>query len=234
MTAVPPSSTADRSPAHRRSTRGTALLLALLMAGLFLGGCARVRTALAVQPDDTVAGEIVIATPEQNPEDKGPKITVPAELADAVDVGEYRQDGYVGSLLRFSGLSFEQVRQLNGVAGEAGAGADLELRRQGNRVIVTGSLDLTTVPVDKADFQLKITTSGEVLETNGDAEAGTASWTFDAGKVGDVSAVIAVADPNAPSAVSWTLLATTLVALACAAVVLLARRTRNPPVRPRP
>ena len=41
------------------------------------------------------------------------------------------------------------------------------------------------------------------------------------------------ADPNAPSAVSWTLLATTLVALACAAVVLLARRTRNPPVRPR-
>jgi hypothetical protein len=107
------------------------------------------------------------------------------------------------------------------------------LRRAGNRLLVGGKADLTTVPVDKADFQLKITTSGEVLETNGDADAGTASWTFDAGKVGDVNAVIAVADPNAPSPTSWTLLTATLVVLACGVVVLLARRTRNPPV-PRP
>ena len=34
------------------------------------------------------------------------------------------------------------------------------------------------------------------------------------------------------SPVSWTLFTATLVALAVAAVVLLARRTRNPPVRP--
>ena len=73
-----------------------------------------------------------------------------------------------------------------------------------------------------------------MLETNGDADAGTASWTFDAGKVGDVNAVIAVADPNAPSATSWTLLTATLVILACGLVVLLAHRTRNPPVRPHP
>ena len=47
-----------------------------------------------------------------------------------------------------------------------------------------------------------------------------------------MSAVISVADPNAPSPVSWTLFTATLVALASGAVVLLARRTRNPPVRP--
>src|SRR3712207_8842218 len=35
-------------------------------------------------------------------------------------------------------------------------------------------------------------TSGEVLDTNGDAEGGTASWEFDAGEVGDFSAVIDV------------------------------------------
>jgi hypothetical protein len=145
MTAVPSPPTAERSRPSRRSTRrGTALLLAVLVAALFLSGCARVRTALAVQPDDTVAGEIVVATPEQNPEDKGPKISVPTELADAVDVGEYRQDGYVGSLLRFSDLTFEQVGQLSRVAGEAGDGSTLELRRPGNRVLVTGSIDLTT------------------------------------------------------------------------------------------
>jgi len=105
------------------------------------------------------------------------------------------------------------------------------MRRAGNRLIVDGKADLTTVPVDRADFQLKITTSGEVLETNGDAEAGTASWTFDAGKVGDVDAVIAADDPNAPSPLNWTLVTAGLVVVACAAVVLIARRTRNPPVR---
>jgi hypothetical protein len=232
MTAVPPSSTAVRSRAPRRSTRGTALLLAVLMAILFLSGCARVRTALAVQPDDTVAGEIVIATPEQNPEDKGPKISVPTELADAVDVREYRQDGYVGSLLRFSDLSFAQVGLLSRVAGEAGDGSSLELRRQGNRVIVTGSLDLTTVPVDKADFQLKISFPGEVTEADGEADSGTVSWTFTPGEVGDVNAIAAFDDPNAPSALNWTLGLSAVVVLSAVAVVLFARRTRNPPVSP--
>ena len=93
---------------------------------------------------------------------------------------------------------------------------------------MTGKADLTTVPVDKADFQLKITTPGEVLDTNGDAEAGTASWTFDAGKVGDVNAVIAVADPNAPSPVSWTLFTATLV------VARLRRRGAARPPHPQP
>ncbi|WP_308257814.1 DUF3153 domain-containing protein [Pseudonocardia lacus] len=209
-----------------------ALLLVVLMAGLLVGGCARVRTALAVQPDDTVAGEVVVATPEQNPEDKGPKIALPPELADAVDVREYRQDGYVGSLLRFSDLTFEQVGQLNRVAGDAGAGAALELRRQGNRVIVTGSVDLTTVSVDKADFQLKISFPGEVTDTDGDADSGTVSWTFTPGEVNDVNAVVAFDDPNAPSALNWTLGLSAVVVLTAVAVVVMARRTRNPPVSP--
>ena len=102
------------------------------------------------------------------------------------------------------------------------------LRRAGNRLIVTGKADLTTVPVDKADFQLKITTGGEVLETNGDADAGTASWSFEPGKVGDVSAVIAADDPNAPSPANWAVLMVVLVVAASVAVVVLARRNRNP------
>ena len=143
----------------------------------------------------------------------------------------YRQEGYTGSLLRFSGLTFDQLGLLSAAAGPAGQKVQFSLRRAGNRLIVTGKADLTTVPVDRADFQLKITTSGEVLETNGDADGGTASWTFDPGKVGDVNAVIDADDPNAPSPLNWALVTAFLVALCCAAVVLAARRTRNPPVR---
>jgi hypothetical protein len=218
-------------PSWPRLPRALALALTLLVTLTALSGCARVRAALAVQPDDTVNGEVVVATPETGPDDRGPAITVPEDLADDVQVTPYRQEGYAGSLLRFTGLTFDQLATLSSAAGPVGERVQFALRRVGNRLIVSGKADLTTVPVDRADFQLKITTPGEVLESNGDAEAGTASWTFEAGEVGDISAVIAVDDPNAPSPVSWTLLMTTLVGLVIAGVVLLARRTRNPPVR---
>jgi hypothetical protein len=208
------------------------LLLALLLAGSTLTGCARVRAALAVQPDDTVAGEIVLATPETGPDDPGPAITLPPELESEVDVSEYRQDGYTGSVLRFSQLSFEEVASLHRAAGPAGDAVRLELRRVGNRVVVGGAVDLNTVSVDKADFQLKISFPGQVVESNGGAASGTVSWTFKPGEVGDISAVVAYDDPNAPSALNWTLGLAAAVALAAAAVVLLARRFRNPPLTP--
>jgi hypothetical protein len=218
-------------PSPPRLRRVLTLALTLLLALTALSGCARVRAALAVQADDTVNGEVVVATPATSADDAGPAISVPEEIRDDVEVTSYRQEGYTGSLLRFSGLTFDQLGLLSAAAGPNGQKVQFALRRAGNRLIVTGKADLTTVPVDKADFQLKITTSGEVLETNGDADGGTASWTFDPGKVGDVSAVIAADDPNAPSPLNWTLITAGLVAASCLAVVLAARRTRNPPVR---
>ncbi len=212
------------------SRRAGALLLVLLVGLLALSGCARVRAALAVQPDDTVNGELVLATPATDPNDIGPPIAVPEEISDQVEVSPYRQEGYTGSLLRFSGLTFDQLPLLSTTAGRVGERVQFAVRRAGNRVVVSGQVDLTTAGADRADFQLKITTSGEVLETNGDAEAGTASWEFEAGEVGDFTAIIDVDDPNAPSTFNWTLLTAALVAAACAAVVALAHRTRNPPV----
>ena len=211
-------------------TLALTLLLALL-ALTALSGCARVRVALAVQADDTVNGEVVVATPAASADDTGPAISVPEEIRDDVEVTPYRQEGYTGSLLRFSGLTFDQLGLLSAATGPNGQRVQFALRRAGNRLIVNGKADLTTVTVDKADFQLKITTSGEVLESNGDADGGTASWTFDPGKVGDVSAVIAADDPNAPSPLNWTLLTAGLVAAACLVIALAAHRTRNPPVR---
>jgi hypothetical protein len=206
------------------------LLLALLVATVALSGCARVRAALAVQPDDTVTGQIVIATPETGPEDPGPPVTVPPALESDVDVSEYRQDGYAGSILRFDGLTFAQMGELLQAAGPGGDAVRFEMRRVGSRVLVGGAIDLTTVPVDRADFQLKIGFPGQVLESNGDGDSSEVSWTFTPGEVGDFSAVAAYPDPGAPSPVNWTLGLAGIVALAAGAVVLLARRERNPPV----
>jgi hypothetical protein len=205
-------------------------LLGLLLAALALSGCARVQAALAVQPDDTVTGQIVVATPQTGPDDKGPAITLPPDLASDVDVSEYEQDGYVGSVLRFEGLSFAQTAELTQSAGPAGSKVRFEMRRAGNRVLIGGAVDLTTVAVDRADFQLKMNFPGQVLESNGDADSSEVAWTFTPGEVGDFSAVVAYPDPQAPSPLNWTLGLAAMVALAAAAVVLMARRTRNPPV----
>jgi hypothetical protein len=218
------------SPVHRRPSLPV-LLLTLLIALLALSGCARVRAALAVQPDDTVRGEVVVATPETGPDDPGPVIRIPPALAGSVEISEYRQEGYAGSLVRFSDLTFPQVGELISAAGTPGENVRLELRRAGNRVVVDGAVDLTTVDTDLADFQLKIAFPGQVLDANGDADSGEVSWVFDAGQVGDIEAVASFADPDAPSPVNWSLGLFAVVALAAGVVVLIARRTRNPPIR---
>jgi len=224
-----PPVTGVRSPRRRALS---VVLMAVLVLGA-LSGCARVRTALALQPDDTVTGEVVIATPQKTPDDRGPTLTLPEDLRSEVDVSDYRQDGYAGSVLRFSGLSFDQVAQLTSVAGAAGEQrTQLTLRRAGNRVLVSGKVDLTTIPVDRADFQLKISAPGEVLDTNGDTDSGTISWNFTPGEVGDIRASLAYDDPNAPSATAWTLGLALLVAAVSVGVVALARRDRNEPLTP--
>ncbi len=97
--------------------------------------------------------------------------------------------------------------------------------------ITYGDLKVS-IPVDKADFQLKISAPGEVLDTNGDTDSGTISWNFTPGQVGDIRASLAYDDPNAPSATAWTLGLSFLVAAVALGVVLVARRTRNEPLTP--
>jgi LppM domain len=175
---------------------------------------------------------MVVATPEKAPDDPGPAITLPPDLVSDVDVRAYRQDGYAGSVLRFDDLTFAQVATLAQAAGPAGSAVRVEMRRAGNRVLVGGTVDLTTVPVDRADFQLKIGFPGEVVETNGDADGSEVSWSFTPGRVDDLTAIASFDDPNAPSPLNWTLGLAALVAAAAAAVGVVAYRTRNPPVSP--
>jgi hypothetical protein len=226
MTAVQPPSVA------RRSRTVAVLVVLLLLVGVSLSGCARVLAALAVQPDDTVTGELVVATPAKSADDKGPTVTLPPDLAPLVDVTRYQQDGYTGSVLRFSQLTFDQTAALTRATIPGSERAQFNLRRAGGRVLVSGLIDLTTVSVDKADFQLKMSFPGRVVEANGESELGTVSWTFTPGEVGDINATVAYADPGAPSVLNWAIGLGVVVALAAAVVVVAARRTRNPPVSP--
>ena len=230
MTGMPFPSTSG-VPRHRTKTRSKAVVLLAVLALVTLTGCTRVQVAMAVQPDDTVNGEIVIATPDGDPGGTGPEVTVPPELDGRVDVSSYDEDGFIGSRASFSDLTFAEVSQLNALGGSAAGRANLELRRVGERIAVQGRADLTTMPVDRSDIRLAISFPGEVVETDGESEGGTVTWNFAPGEVTPLSASVVSTDPDAPSVVGWSLLLTALVAVAAGAAVLLARRDRNPAIR---
>jgi hypothetical protein len=204
-------------------------LLALWLLGALavLGGCTQVHTALAIQSDDTVDGDILIGTAGG----PAPEIAVPAPLVGQVSVSQYQEGGYVGSRLRFSGLRFDQVNSLTSVAPKAAGRVRFEMRRAGGLISVSGQVDLSAVPVDRADAQLKLAYPGDVVNTDGRADDGTVSWVFTPGQVSQFNAVINAPDPSAPSVGRWSLLVAAVVTAAAVAVVLLAKAHRNPPVR---
>ena len=200
-----------------------------------MGGCTRVRAALAVQGDDTVAGEIVMARAGGPP----PAIVLPLTLVGRVTVSPYVAEDYQGSRLQFDELRFDELNSLAMATPQAGGRYRLNLRRVGNRIVLDGQVDLAAMPVDRADVRLKVAFPGEVLDTDGTvtdtadaAGAGpTVSWVFTPGQASQFMAVIGSPDPAAPSVARWTLLVTAIVAAAAVAAVLLARAHRNPPVR---
>jgi hypothetical protein len=203
-------------------------LLALWLIGLaaLLAGCTQVHAALAIQGDDTVAGDIVIGTVSGPP----PAITVPASLAGQVTALPYHEAGYNGTRLRFSGLRFDQVNSLVGVSPLANGRLRFELRRTGGLVVAGGQADLSALPVDQADVQLKLAFPGNLVNTDGSVNGSTVSWVFPAGQVSQFNMVVSSPDPSTPSVARWTLLVATLVAAAAVAAVLLAKAHRNPPV----
>lgn len=238
MPASAPSPTADPAGAEptppnagRAGRRGLVLLaVALALIGLLGAGCVRVRAGLAVSPDDLVSGVVDVATPDGSPGGSGPPLVVPDDLSGDVSVERYEQDGYVGSRLRFEDLTFDEVtRVLPMINPSSTQAVRVQMRRAGDRVVVSGQVDLTRVSPESSDVQLKMAFPGTIRQTDGTATQGVISWTFQPGTVTDVNAVVEYPDPNAPSWILWALLLLAVVAVAVAIVVVLAASTRTPP-----
>jgi len=185
---------------HRRRLRGLALfvLFGLVMAAM--SGCLRVHAAMAVSQDDLVSGELVLASLPVNQDDTGPALTVPSELSEKVRTERYAADGYLGQKLTFDNLEFTDVTLLTEKASTV-TQYRISFQRSGNLVTMAGSIDLTQVPADRADIQIKIAFPGDITRTNGVEEGGTVSWSPKPGAVTefDVTARYSGAD-----GASWT------------------------------
>ncbi|TCO48118.1 uncharacterized protein DUF3153 [Actinocrispum wychmicini] len=179
------------------------LILAVAFA---LAGCVRVHAAMAVSPDDHVSGSIDIATVQSKPDDAGPALTVPPELADKVSLTPYAADGYVGKTVHFDGLAFEQVRQLaEAISNQAGR-YKINLRRSGDIVSFAGSVDLGQLRPEGVDVQVKIAFPGPVGKTNGTPDKdNTVAWTAKAGGVTELNATANYSTTGGMSWIRWVL-----------------------------
>lgn len=182
------------------------LLPVLMLVGFLLTGCMRLQVGMVVSDDDRVSGQIVVAGLPVQEGDRGPQILVPAELESRVRVEPYEQDGYVGTQLFFSGLTFQELGTLAERAGSTTSRYQLTLRRAGSLVTLSGSADLTQVPADHADMRIKIAFPGTITETNGEHEGDAVTWWPEPGKVNQFSAVARYSSGDAASWMGWVVL----------------------------
>lgn len=201
----------------------TAALGGVLAAVLLTTGCLRIQVAAAVRSDDTVTGEIVIAVPVSKPEEPGSVVAAPPELASRVRAQPYRQDDYAGTRLLFDGLTFDEFARLHQLGGGDRERLQLQLRRAGDLVLLTGRVDLVDLPTpERADVAVRLSFPGRVTNTNGRQTGNEVSWRPPTGQVSELTATIRYADPSAPRWTTWAAIVGGLAGVVVLTVLLLA------------
>lgn len=201
------------------------LATVLLILGPLLSGCLRARVSMGVSGDDRVTGEIILATQGGV---QVPALTTPSAIAERVSVRPYNRDGYAGSQVFFSDLSFAEVQQLTTLTSLGAGQYHLTLHRSGGTVTLDGSVDLSTLRTEGADVQLRINFPGTVTATNGvrDGDSGV-QWQLPAGESSTLQASASYADPGTRNYQTLLVIVIIIVLAASAVVVVMARKARD-------
>ncbi|MEE2031527.1 LppM family (lipo)protein [Rhodococcus chondri] len=215
------------SPSLRRRVVIAAGLLLFVVP--FLTGCLRVQASMGISSDDRVSGQIVAATIPADENDAGPQLTVPSSLAGKVRVQEYTQDGYVGSQVFFSDLTFGDVQQLSTLSDQSAGMFQLNLQRAGDLVGLTGRVDLESAPEQGTDVQFTIAFPARVATTNGTRESDSiVTWKLPAGEVSTLRAEVRYSDPNTRGFAGWAGIVAGVTLAVALLIAALAWLNRNP------
>jgi hypothetical protein len=181
----------DRVPKaspRRRGIRVLCLSFVLVIVGLLAGGCVRVHAAIAVSTDDRVSGDVVIASLPSAQNGQGPQLTIPTTMAAQVTTKSYKADGYVGSELTFTSLTFTEVSALATAISNENGTYKIVFQRSGDLVNLDGSVDLSQLSVKGVDVQIKVTFPNPPVRADGALDGDTVTWTMKPGQVTSFSA----------------------------------------------
>lgn len=205
-----------------RRVRPATIVLALMIltAGVLLSGCVRMKAAMAVSDDDHVSGQIVAGTITGGSD---ATLVVPPSLRDRATVQPYSADGYAGSQLDFSDLTFEELRTLMAASPEAAQRYQFGLHRSGNVLTLSSAIDLTALEPAKADLGVKINFPGKITASNGSEDQdGTITWTPQPGKVNELTATVITSNSGLNPLLRWGLLVGGLAGVVALIVIVLA------------
>ena len=202
---ITPRADAPASPRRSGRIRRLVMLVGMLAVAVpLLTGCLRLQVSMGVSEDDRVSGQIVAATVQTSDTDLGPQLTPPDSLGNRVRVEEYRQDGYVGTRVFFSDLTFGDVQSLQAMAPQSGGSYQLEFQRSGDVVTLAGQVDLSSLPAQGSDVQLTVAFPARVATTNGVRDQdNVVTWKLPAGESTMVRAEVRYPDPGTRSFVGW-------------------------------
>jgi hypothetical protein len=219
----------------RRSRVASALIAGAAI--LLLSGCVKFQADLTVTPENTLNGDIVVASiigdgDGAKDDAKDRATSIEQELlpnlsgADGVTRTEYDEDGYAGSRFTLNNTPLEAINSDT----ENGS---LSLTRDGSTFVFDGAINFTpdsdeepAEGANESDIEVTITFPGTVTDHNGELSGTRVSWNTSYEGSLDMHAV-ASAEQSAPPVWVWALVGLAIVAVIAVIVVLSRRGTRS-------
>lgn len=217
------------------------ILPRLLAAGvlvLALAGCVRFQADIALDVDNVVDGQIIVAVldTEKTEESRANALGYVADIessllgslrdAPGVTTTQYDQDDYFGTLIDFDDVP---LTAFSGQRPES-----LRFERDGDFYVFTGTLDFTAQSIpsdgesDDDNLRVSITFPGEIVEQkNGVVSGTTVTWSTAIDQRVEMSARGAANPPGAPVLLIVGIVASVVVLVAAGVAVLLLVRSRR-------
>lgn len=211
----------------RRLLGVTAMITMLFM----LTGCLQLNARMSVTKDDTVSGRILIAGDQSAQMTGLDQISAPSGLEQKVRITPYSADGFSGREIYFTQLTFAEMDTLSMAVEVDGARPySMGFRRSGDTVTFSGSVDLSTLPADRAEessTRIDLTFPNRIDETNGTIGGGnTVSWNPAPGSITRMQASSAYPDPATRGFAVWMIVGIGAALLVAIGTVLAARTSR--------
>lgn len=213
-------------------------LLAVSVLVLALAGCVRFQADIALDVDNVVDGQIIVAVldTEKTEDSRANALSYVADIessllgslrdAAGVTTTQYDQDDYFGTRIDFDNVP---LTAFSGQRPES-----LRFHRDGDFYVFTGTLDFTaqSIPSDgEADddnLRVSITFPGEIVEQkNGVVSGNTVTWSTAIDQRVEMSARGAANPPGAPVLLIVGIVAGVVVLVAAVVAVLLVVRSRR-------
>lgn len=223
-----------------RRSYGAVLLLGLV--AVLLSGCMKMDMDLTVSSDNTVSGTFIFGFEKSVLEATGQSAEDMTEGAMATPIPgskaePYSDDKFAGVKYTFDSVPLEEFNKTSG------EGGDLQINREGDTFVVSGTMDLSSTgdagmdpamqdqmeaAFATAEISISVTFPGAVEDSNGQVSGNTVTWTPKFGEKTELQATASAIGGGGGGMMMWLIVgAIVLVAVIVIIVVLASRKGKG-------